>query len=125
MAAIRDAQLLSGVVLDWWPGEGGRTWNVECVIGPYPHEVAAALIRDATADPDEGTALRGRIGDFPRLHSDGEHRAVSVVYGVPVRVRALEPIGEEAHRRTAIGQRRAAEPTGELRPWLLAAGGAA
>ena len=108
MGAIRDAQLLSGIVLDWWPGAGGREWHIEWVTGPFPHEVAAALIQHATGDPEEASpALRGRMGNFPEFRSNGEHRAILTVDGVPVHLRALEPVGEEAHRQALARQRRA------------------
>jgi hypothetical protein len=112
MTAIKDAQLLSGIALDWWPSglKGRGEWHIEWVTGPFPHEVAAALTQQATADPDEGSpALRYRMGDFPEFRSNGEHRAVLVVDGIPVHLRALEPIGEEMYRRGLIEQWRAAQ----------------
>ncbi|HEX8343336.1 MAG TPA: hypothetical protein VF657_01150 [Actinoplanes sp.] len=104
MAAIRDASTLSGVKnLDWWSGAGGREWHIEWVGGAFPHEVAAALLNDARAADSEGNgALRGCLDDVPRFVSNGCDHAVMVVSGVPVHLRAWEPVGADEAFRQAL-----------------------
>lgn len=91
MSALRETCALNGAThLDWWPGNGGRTWEIEWQGGPFPAEVAARLLGMPEAG-DDGVehAVRGLISP-----GRGEHeRAHLVVFDVPVNLRAIDPIG--------------------------------
>ncbi|MEW2386536.1 hypothetical protein AB0873_31440 [Micromonospora sp. NPDC047707] len=93
MSALRETAALNGAShLDWWPGNGGRTWEIEWQGGPFPAEVAARLlgVPEAGAGDDQGeSAVRGLISPGP----SGHQRAHLVVLGVPVNLRAIDPIG--------------------------------
>ena len=93
MSALRETSALNGAFhLDWWPGAGGRTWEIEWQGGPFPTEVAARLLGapEPSADDDQGDhAVRGLISPGP----DGHQRAHLVVLDVPVNLRAIDPIG--------------------------------
>ncbi|WP_371409368.1 hypothetical protein OG423_05825 [Micromonospora zamorensis] len=93
MSALRETGALNGAThLDWWPGNGGRTWEIEWQGGPFPAEVAARLlgVPELGVDDEQGEhAVRGLISA-----GRGENeRAHLVVLGVPVNLRAIDPIG--------------------------------
>ncbi|MEV4830623.1 hypothetical protein AB0K25_20170 [Micromonospora sp. NPDC049257] len=93
MSALRETGALNGAThLDWWPGNGGRTWEIEWQGGPFPAEVAARLlgVPDPGVGDDQGEdAVRGLISP-----GRGENeRAHVVVLDVPVNLRAIDPIG--------------------------------
>ncbi|MCX4471322.1 hypothetical protein OOK41_13535 [Micromonospora sp. NBC_01655] len=93
MSALRETGALNGAThLDWWPGNGGRTWEIEWQGGPFPAEAAARLLGVPEAGAgDDGTehAVRGLVA--PGRGS--QERAHLVVLDVPVNLRAIDPIG--------------------------------
>jgi hypothetical protein len=93
MSALRETQALNGAAhLDWWPGQGGRTWEIEWQGGPFPAEVAQKLMQAADAGDWGAHALCGMVvRDQPR----SAHRAHLIVFDIPVTLRALDPIGED------------------------------
>ncbi|WP_089156020.1 hypothetical protein [Micromonospora sp. NBS 11-29] len=106
MSALRETGALNGAShLDWWPGAGGRTWEIEWQGGPFPAEVAARLLGapEPGVDEDQGdNAVRGLI--WP---GRGENeRAHLLVLDVPVNLRAIDPIGT-SHIRATLTLRRA------------------
>jgi hypothetical protein len=96
LAAIRHCHALCGAHhLDWWAGLGGRTWEIEWQEGPYPAEVAEALLTDAArAEGDGGWELRAVVR--PGKTVDNPHYAYLEVCDVPVTLRALNPVGIDA-----------------------------
>ncbi|WP_433121942.1 hypothetical protein [Micromonospora sp. CA-246542] len=93
MSALRETSALNGAShLDWWPGDGGRSWEIEWQGGPFPAEVAARLLGapEPGVGEDQGEhAVRGLISP-----GRGENeRAHLVVLDVPVNLRAIDPIG--------------------------------
>ena len=93
ISALRETGALNGAShLDWWPGNGGRTWEIKWQGGPFPDEVAARLLGapESNAGDDQGDdAVRGLISP-----GRGENeRAHLVVLDVPVNLRAIDPIG--------------------------------
>ncbi|MFF0371274.1 hypothetical protein [Micromonospora sp. NPDC005087] len=93
MSALRETSALNGAThLDWWPGNGGRTWEIEWQGGPSPAEVAARLLgapEPGVGDDQVEHAVRGLISPC-----GGENeRAHLVVLDVPVNLRAIDPIG--------------------------------
>jgi hypothetical protein len=102
MAALRESGGLRGVSLDWWNADGG--WQIEWQQGPFPAEVAQALLAAAGVVDEEdfrGGPLRaaavvepGRPSPYP------DSNAHLRVLGVPVTLRAAEPVGAaETQRR--------------------------
>ncbi|WP_141684664.1 hypothetical protein [Micromonospora sediminicola] len=93
LTALRESSALNGSThLDWWPGNSGRTWEIEWQGGPFPAEVAARLLgaQEPSVDDDHGDhAVRGLISPGP----GGHQRAHLVVLDVPVNLRAIDPIG--------------------------------
>ncbi|OZV71921.1 hypothetical protein CA850_32805 [Micromonospora echinospora] len=94
MSALRETSALSGAAhLDWWQGKGGRTWEIEWQGGPFPAEVAARLL--GVPEPGAGddgayeTAVHGLIAPA----AGSPERAHLVVLGVPVNLRAIDPVG--------------------------------
>ncbi|MFI2667566.1 hypothetical protein [Micromonospora carbonacea] len=93
MSALRETGALGGAShLDWWPGNGGRTWEIEWQGGPFPAEVAVRLLGapdPGVGDDQDDCAVRGLISP-----GRGENeRAHLVVLDVPVNLRAIDPIG--------------------------------
>ncbi|SCF50050.1 hypothetical protein GA0070563_12622 [Micromonospora carbonacea] len=102
MAALRESQVLNGAhSLDWWPGLGGTTWEVEWQEGPFAHEAVDALLR--AVNDDEGPARHPLHGLVREGDADPDrHYAHLVVRDVPVTLRALTPVGgREVLRRMA------------------------
>lgn len=100
MSALRETGALNGAShLDWWPGAGGRTWEIEWQGGPFPAEVAARLLGapEPGVDDDQGDdAVRGLISP-----GRGENeRAHLLVLDVPVNLRAIDPVGTSHVRAT-------------------------
>ncbi|MFI7080917.1 hypothetical protein ACIBO1_26795 [Micromonospora sp. NPDC049903] len=93
MSALRETGALNGAThLDWWQGDGGRTWEIEWQGGPFPAEVAARLLGapEPGGDDDQGEhAVRGLISPGRGVNE----RAHLVVLDVPVNLRAIDPIG--------------------------------
>ncbi|MDG4756267.1 hypothetical protein O7630_35555 [Micromonospora sp. WMMD718] len=105
MTALRESQALDGAErLDWWPGLGGVTWEIEWQAGPFAHEAADVVLRAAHGEDLAAHALHGRVqeGRHPN-----EHYAHLVVLDVPVTLRALTPVGvrEVLHRMAARAAR--------------------
>ncbi|MFF5073073.1 hypothetical protein ACFY2R_18250 [Micromonospora olivasterospora] len=100
MAALRESQALNGAhSLDWWPGLGGITWEVEWQAGPFAYEAVDALLR---AVDDEGPAWHALHGLVREGADPDRHYAHLVVLDVPVTLRALTPVGgREVLRRMA------------------------
>lgn len=100
MSALRESQALNGAErLDWWPGAGGVTWEIEWQSGPYAYEVAEVVLRVDDDEAPTAHALRGLVREGP---DPDRHYAHLVVLGVPVTLRALTPIGaREVLRRMA------------------------
>ncbi|WP_141714209.1 hypothetical protein [Micromonospora inyonensis] len=102
MAALRDSRALDGAhSLDWWPGLGGITWEVEWQEGPFAYEAVDVVLR--AIDGEEGPAghaLRGVVQEGPE--PDRHYAQHLLVLGVPVTLRALTPVGSrEVLRRMA------------------------
>ncbi|RZU46619.1 hypothetical protein EV385_6694 [Krasilnikovia cinnamomea] len=103
--------------LDWWAALDGQEWHVERQQGPFPFEVAGALLGNMNS---EGlpSALRGKLTGADMDTSVTYTRIRFEVLGVPVVLRAVDPVGaEEALRRwlqpagPAPGPRRARSDT--------------
>lgn len=93
LTALRDSHALNGAhSIDWRPDEGGRSWHIEWQEGPFPAEAARAVKRTLSrSDSHAGWALRGvvELGRF----AGSLHHAHLRVLGVPVTLRALNPVG--------------------------------
>jgi hypothetical protein len=93
MSALRETYALNGAAhLDWWQGNGGRTWEIEWQGGPFPAEVAARLLgvpEPGAADGACEAAVHGLIAPGP----GNPERAHLVVLDVPVNLRAIDPVG--------------------------------
>jgi hypothetical protein len=100
MAALRESRALDGAhCLDWWPGLGGGTWEVEWQEGPFAYEAVDALLRALDGEGPAGHALCGLVQEGP---DPDRHYAHLLVLGVPVALRAMTPVGfREVLRRMA------------------------
>ncbi|MBM0233194.1 hypothetical protein JNW91_15775 [Micromonospora sp. STR1_7] len=93
MSALRETHALNGAAhLDWWPGNGGRTWEIEWQGGPFPAEAAARLLGAPDTRAYDGEAAHAVSGLIAPGRGDST-RAYLVVLDVPVTLRALDPIG--------------------------------
>lgn len=100
MEALRESKAIDGAErLDWWPGLGGATWEVEWQEGPFAYEAVDVVLRSVDEDGVAGQALHGLVQEG---RDPDEHYAHLVVLDVPVTLRALNPVGaRETVRRMA------------------------
>lgn len=91
MHALRESQALNGAhSLDWWAGDGGRSWEIEWQAGPYAFEAAEQLL---SGTPEESIAFAVPGAIRPGDRAANQDRALLYVLDMPVTLRALTPVG--------------------------------
>ena len=93
-STLRQDQYLHGYLpkLDWWQTLQ-RGWAIEWQDGPFAYEVAQRLIALGATSEECNDALHCRVGP---QRSCSETSAQLNIDGVPLSLRALDPIGYEA-----------------------------
>lgn len=112
MSALCESQALDGGErLDWWPGAGGLTWEIEWQAGPYPYEAVDVLLRAIDEEGPAGHALRGLVQES---RDPDRHHAHLLVLDLPVTLRASTPVGAREVLRRRLARQARVPSTGPL-----------